>query len=114
MSKKLALVSVSVPGDIPEDSRLTEQPAIAWLESVLEKNNIKSHVVDTVMGWGNLNQDWLEFRAEIETSWSWCELCCLSAEESETFRSYLSDGKLLMRIYYIKNEEGKETFIPHY
>lgn len=110
--KTLALIDISVPGNwnVP----LTSMPPVRWLIGVLYKYGISHNVVDTVSAWGNLDQDWLEFRCEIETSWSWCVLLPLNEQERDLCYKLLAEGKLIMQVHYIEeNNVGETNYIPH-
>lgn len=103
-----ALINISTPGTF---SDLKQNPIILELISILDKHSIKHRFVDTVVGWGNLNQDWLEFVCDIETSWSWCKLTSLTDEEWKTLYDRLTSGLIIMMIHY-KTKDGE--YIPHH
>lgn len=106
---KTALIAISIPGKFDDDDDMsmhfTDHPLLAWLTSLLTKYNIEWQKVDTNLGWGNLNQDWIEFTTEIDTSWSWCKLNILTEKESKILFALLQRGELLMTVHY--REKGE-------
>lgn len=114
-----ALVYISIPGKWTEEDEgillhLTDHPIILWIISVLEKNRIPYQSVDTIAGWGNLNQDWLEFRTEVETSFGWCRPTIFSPKENRLFLNLLNRGEILFQLSYIQEKNGEESFIEHH
>jgi len=113
--KTKAFIYVTIPGSVVSAKR-------NWLLETLQKDlkraGIESQFVDTVGGWGNLNQDWLEFKCDIETSWGWCEILPLSSLKDESYDNLWKDfyfdlfhhGNLLMMVYYV-SDDGE--LIPH-
>jgi len=65
----------------------------------------KAKKVDTVLGWGNLNQDWLEVETEVEPSWGWCKPLCLHQLQWVKLYELLEEGKVLMMVFFRKNGE---------
>lgn len=98
-----ALLNLSTPG-------FYHDGFMKKLASVFEKHGIETKKVDTVLGWGNLNQHWLELTCEIETSWDWCKPTVLNDEEWNWFHSALSCGMYIMMVYY-KDKDG--NLHPH-
>jgi len=113
--KTRASISVSVPGTFQSAKK---SQLLEVLQEDLEKAGIESHFVDTIPGWGNLNQDWLEFECDIETSWGWCKILPLSMVKDQYYDNLWEDfyfdlfhhGNLLMMVHYI-SEDGE--YIPH-
>jgi len=97
----MCLVSVSCPGTkTPLRNNTTLKPIVR----ILDAHEIAYQFVDTMAGWGCLNQDWLEFTCVVERSWSWCKPNFLSDKEwTEIWHPMLEEGKLLMQIHYRSN-----------
>lgn len=116
--KTLCLVSLTIPGTRKEHRN---HPFLIELTQKLEELGISSHSVDTIPGWGNLNQDWLEFNCEVYTSWGWCVLVPLigipypgaSWDWATEFHKQLHDGSILMHLSYIRETETGKDYIPH-
>lgn len=113
MKEVLALIDISIPGRSLRHSKEIED-----LVGYLEECRIPWRAVDSVLGWGNLNQDWIEFEAEIETSWGWCEVKFTEGERQKFIWGWLKEnlesGKFLMHIMYkaIK-ASGEVEYVPH-
>lgn len=90
---------------------LREHPQAALFMKALEGKGVEFKVVDTVAGWGCLNQDWIEFRCEVETSWSWCRPTIFSEAEWEFWFEQFHSGVLLMHVEY-ETADGK--LVPHH
>ncbi len=102
-----SLLAFSVPGT---SVSLRDNPLIKALIVLLDERGIEHQFVDNVAGWGCLNQDWLEFTAEVETSWGWCYPTFIPQNEWETtWFPALHEGRLLMQVYYKKDGE----LVPH-
>ena len=121
MSKVNALVQISVPGFtrrwvdkdfLDYNTCLEDDPAIKWLLTLVTKAGLEWNKCDTIAGWGCLNQDWIEFTCDIETSWSWCKPCFIvdGSDAEKYFFELLDHGKLIMMVHYV--EDGK--YIPHH
>lgn len=104
-------ILVSVPGQyVPDPSedwnwrshQLVNNPLIKRLTDKLDEIGRSWKSVDTASGWGNLNQDWIEFHAWVETSWGWC---MLAEGLGDYLTPLLREGKLIMMVYYIKRDE---------
>lgn len=109
MSRIPALVHLSVPG--------TETTAATYRTLDFWAGVFASHVgedrvseVDSVAGWGCLNQDWIAVDCEVETSWGWCRPTCLDEAEWDTLRGALHRGDLIMTVDYRTVDGGLE---PH-
>lgn len=100
------LVDFSIPGT--KDPR--DDLWMLALISLLKEKGIEGQFVDTVMGWGCLNQDWYETTMEMDTSWGWCLPKCFNDEENKFLLDLLDSGRILMQVSY-KTEDG---FIPHH
>jgi hypothetical protein len=117
MQVEEALILVTVPG---YRETLEEGDAGDWrktnpeLEKIIESAKVldpESHWVDTALGWACLNQDWYQFHARIDTSWSWCKVLDLPEGEWEDhWLPALESGKVLMMIYY---QQGDDPYSPH-
>lgn len=114
-------ICVSIPGDC---ERLHDNGLIKQLIKDLEDVGIKPTIADTLDGWGCLDQDWLEFECDIDTSYSWVKLLPFVGMEDKYIREGkdLNDyywelfhfGKLLMMVWYIeKDEKGNKKYIPY-
>lgn len=114
MAKRKCLVQVSVPGERSDNMCLDKYPEVQGLISALKKNNIEYVRCDSIMGWGNLNQDWIEFKCELETSWSWPRLLFMDDSEAEEFFQKLHHGRLLMMLSYIEEKDGKTEYVPYH
>jgi hypothetical protein len=85
-------------------------PKIKHLCDMLKLMDINYQKVDTVAGWGCLDQDWIEFEREVETSYGWCSIKGL-----EAFHDYFHEGSLLMHLSYVKvNKCGQKEYTPHH
>lgn len=100
--------------DITQPGRSREH--IPWLTSMLARYGISFKEVDTVMGYGNLNQDWIEFECEVETSWGWCKPTFLDLRDWGALVDALEHGRLIMMAYYVTQDDphGERKFIPHH
>jgi hypothetical protein len=109
---KNALIYLTVPGTIDKPRN---NFFLRSLRERLQAEGIEAKFVDTIPGWGCLNQDWLQFRTTIETSWGWCHLSDLAEMGSEFFprdeenwadkvQDLLHAGKLVMQVYYENGE----------
>ena len=100
------LMNITIPGtqSSPRDDNNIKQ-----LMSILDKHGIEHNFFDTIPGWGCLNQDWLEFKCEADTSFDWCTIVAFSEIEKEWLTTMLHTGKLLMHVRYI----GEKEYIPH-
>lgn len=97
-----ALLSFSTPGKWNKDLMETLKKAFA-------ECGVEGKKVDTVLGWGNLDQDWFEVKTDIETNWGWCRPTVLPDLVWNWLYNKLKDGELLMMVHYI-TEDG---FAPH-
>lgn len=115
------LVSVTIPGTIIEAS---QHPTLNAFISALKEKNIEGGFVDTIAGWGNLNQNWFEFEVDVETDFDFVKLECFSHDEwygiddlsfMVGWRKYFETGQLLMMIHYIGIDgNGEKKYIPHH
>jgi len=103
---RLCLVSISCPNM----KKSKPSPSIKMVMKDLESHDINYSYVDTIQGWGNLNQDWLEFKRQMDLSWSWCLPSCLNSKQKKLWFKALNSGKLFMMVSYIE-QDG--TFTPH-
>ena len=81
---------------------------------IMKANNIAYQRVDSVVSWGNMNQDWIEFECELETSWGWPRLLFMSEDRAEDFFRRLQNGKLILMMSYIEEKDGKKEYVPHH
>lgn len=97
-----SLVSMSCPGTkIP----LRENKALEPVLRLLKEHGIAHEFVDSMLGWGCLNQDWVEFTCEMEMSWGWCKPEFLTEQEwVEVLYPLLVNGQVLMQVYYKKGD----------
>jgi hypothetical protein len=102
------LVDITIPGTI---EKATENTLLLHLKSDLESKGIKCNFIDTVAGWGCLDQDWLEFECLVDTSWEWCRLSVFDQDTMEKYRGLMHAGKLIMMVHH-RDENGK--LIPHH
>ncbi len=99
----MSLVSLTCPGT---KTPLRDNASIKRVVGLLDTHHLQYQFVDNVAGWGCLNQDWLEFTCEIETSWGWCKPQFLTeAEWTEIWFPLLQEGKVLMQVYYKVGDE---------
>lgn len=97
MSKMNCVLNITSPGTrVP----LEENPDIRTLQEMLSRAGIVYKRVDTIPGWYNLNQDWLEFEDVVETHWGTCKILSLSQGDWEKLQSLLEEGRLLMMVHY--------------
>lgn len=115
MAKILSLVSISVPGGTTaEGVGIEDNPHIKRLVQSLDRAGIEYKEVDSFPGWGNLNQDWIEFSCEITTAWSWCKPTFLWESEWKALFAALATGQLIMMVQYkIHKEDGTYQYVPH-
>jgi hypothetical protein len=106
MSFTKCLICISAPGT---SAKLESNPYIGKLIRQLDKKRIKWQKVDSMMGWGCLNQDWIEFTAPVLTSYGWCEIKGL-----EYLTDLFIEGKLLMSLCYIKEVPASVEHIQHH
>jgi len=95
------IVDVSIPGTF---SSPQENEHIKKLQKDLAYIGIKAKFVDSVLGWGCLNQDWLEFESEIDISWGWCQF--FKGELGKYYEECFHHGHLIMILHYI-DDNGK-------
>ena len=74
------------------------------VKKMFSYHDISLRKCDTVSGWANNNQDWLEGDVQVELSWSWGRPVCLSDVEWNWFLNKLATGKLLMMFFYKKDD----------
>lgn len=100
------IVTVTIPGTIidAEDDVLLK----SFIDA-LKAKGIEGRFVDSILGWGCLNQNWFEFTTNVDTDMDWCNLVSFTPKEWEYWRSMFETGKLLMIIYYKNGDE----FEPH-
>lgn len=55
---------------------------------------------DTIMGWGCLDQDWLEITTDIDTSWGWCKPLSITDDQWNRLYQLLESGQMLMMVHY--------------
>lgn len=101
------LILISIPGNI---GLLSKNKLILKLKKQLLDNNIQSQIVDTVIGWGNLTQEWLEFECDMDISYGWVEFSIFDLPTRNYYNRLFQLGKLIMMIFYIEND-GR--LIPH-
>jgi len=105
MSQVSAVVHISTPGC--DTSEATPLALEFWKRVFREKvGEDKIEEVDTVAGWGCLNQYWLAVECEVETSWGWCRPVCLDADEWDVLFGALARGHLIMMVHY-RTESGE-------
>lgn len=109
--KMEALVQISVPGTVYE---IRNHSIIERFQSLLDANNIKHNIVDTVPGWGCLNQEWVEFETEIDSSWGWAEFNKMPNDGKDGFsaeyiKKLLHEGKLIMMLM-VKHQGSWVTY----
>lgn len=105
------LVLLSVPGTGARAAR-----NIMWhkWEEALKFTETSYRKCDTAMGWGCLNQDWIEFEDDCITSWDWVKPLSLIGYWDGLYQD-LEDGKIIMLIYYkVPNEGGGFDYVPHH
>lgn len=131
MALMQAIISLTIPGTY---RNAQQDPFLLHLEEVLNKAGIEAGFVDTVSGWGCLDQNWLEFTCEVDTSWGWCDIVPLKnlildpSEDLEFPRRHwwvvgvdkrswndelqrlLHFGQVLMMVHYKKGED----VVPHH
>lgn len=110
-----ALINITIPGT---EILLAESFLIKNVKELLLKNNIQSSVVDTVSGWGCLNQDWLEFVTEINTSYDWVKFPEITEDienfSVQEFNNCFPTGRLLMGVRWIVTDEsGNKKYIQN-
>lgn len=104
-----ALIALTVPGTVESAKK---NALLLEIQKTLREQGISAEFVDTVAGWGCLNQSWLEFRADIETSWGWCVILPLvglqpdEGDSSNYLQELLHSGKVLMMVHY-ENKNGE-------
>lgn len=94
-----ATLQFTTPGEL-DDSRLT----------LIREAFPDFLKVDTVAGWGNLDQDWYELSTEVNTSWGWCRPTLLTEKQWESLLADLTAGRILMMVHY----EVKGEIVPHH
>lgn len=98
------LVAISTPGsDTPDNKKFNQ------IKRVLEKTKDLKRV-DTIPGWGNLNQEWYEFTAWVETSFDPIKLECFNEIMNQLFVEAQEDGDILVHLAY-ETPDGHYT--PH-
>lgn len=111
MSKVKCHCLVTVPGTYCD---IHDHPLIRVLKQELKGCDIESQIVDACMGWGCLDQDWLEFNCEVDTSYGWPRFIPFDSELNEHYQKLFHYGKLLLMLSYIvEKEDGTKKYIPH-
>ena len=105
MSLMPAFIHLSTPGNDREEA---VPLALEFWKRIFQDrvgpDNVE--VVDTVAGWGCLNQEWVAVDWEVETSWGWCRPTCLDPEEWDVLFESLRRGHLIMMVHY-QTESGE-------
>lgn len=101
-----SIVSITTPGHGEYSQEHVEFDLIE--EWVREKK--ESKYVDSIKGWDNLNQEWLQFEGWVQTSFGPVSLEFLSEEVDKIFFDAQMKGKVLVNVRY-KTKDG--SFVPH-
>lgn len=118
MSKVNALVQLTIPGTI---ENVNDSPIVKQILLILDSMGIEHKSFDSVQGWGSLNQDWIEFKIEVDTDYGWCSIVPFEGLVTDDYHDFWKEyvwpalhyGKLLMKVYYIEEENGVKKYIPH-
>ena len=111
MSKVYCHCMVTIPGTC---HNIHDDCFLRVLKQELKEHDIESQFVDTCMGWGSLNQDWLEFNCEVETSYGWPTFVPFDSATNDHYRQLFHYGKLLLMLSYIvEKEDGSKEYLPH-
>ena len=94
---KNRLVQITIPGTI---NSAKDDVFIQTFKKELAKCGITGVFVDTIINWGCLNQDWLEFGCDVESSYGWCQLSIPDLPEklNKEFQERLHAGLILMQV----------------
>lgn len=115
MSTVTALVSVSVPGLTLKSG---ENPLFNDLMHRLTEAGVEWEKVDSMAGWFNLNQDWVEFETTVHTSWGPVQIDFGSQRGalSKWLSECLHQGFLIAQIHYVDvdPETGEKSYTPHF
>jgi hypothetical protein len=102
--------AISVPYYCMDAKQLLNNEHIKRLVDIFRNNGIKYHTCDTIPGWYNLNQEWIETETFIDCDISFSFVLPVEwTEEERKVLKYLAfRGDIIIQVWYVKSTERIE------
>jgi hypothetical protein len=110
------IYNITIPQICTCSVELEDNTYIRKVIEVLNKYGIEWYTCDTISGWFNLNQEWIETKTliEMETGWNFVLPLHWDKEDRINLKSMVDDGKIIIIVHYVEEEDGKRKYTRHH
>ena len=109
------MYAITVPS-FKDANNIENNENIIKILNLFKKYEIKYHTCDTIAGWFNLNHEWIETQTPIEAETRWNSVLPInwSNEDNELFKTLIYTGKIIVKVWYIKEDENGINYELHH